>query len=415
MHQNTKLKKIVNYAYEYVPFYHKLFKKLGIKPGDVKSIEDLNKLPIIGKDEIRKNSDEVISKEFDVNDLQVRATSGSTGQPLRVFMSTKEDEFGKAKHLRANISCGQRPRDRWVTITSPTHSSEVTRTQQIFGFYSPLFVSVFDATETQVTSIERMRPNVLEGYSSSLLLLAKEIRKRGVETIKPRIVIGGAELITDPSRRFIEETFGVPFYDQYGTIEVRMAWQCPARLGYHVDADAVILQFVDRNGEEVSNGERGEVICTSLYSYAMPFIRYAVGDICVPSDDICSCGRTLPLMKVVEGRKDSILILPDGRLLSPRTFTIAFNTFTLINYIEQFQVIQKKRDFFEILVKKKGMLMDERSLKAELIEHLRKTLSLKEQEATFEMQFVEDFDLDRSGKFNIVISELKNPLNQSDT
>lgn len=407
LHQNKELKKIVNYAYGYVPFYNRLFKKSGIKPRDIRTLEDLNKLPIIRKDEIIKNSDAVISKKFDVNNLQVRATSGSTGQPLRVFMSNKEDEFRKAKHLRANISCGQRPKDRWVTITSPTHFSEVTKTQQLLGIYTPVFISVFDDIDTQISNIEKMKPDILDGYSSSLLLLAREIKRRDIETIKPRIIIGGAELIADSSRQFIEEAFDAPFYDQYGTIEMeRMAWQCCAKLGYHIDADAMIVQFVDKNGEEVSEGESGEIVCTSLFSYAMPFIRYAVGDIGTPSDEVCSCGRKLPLMKVIEGRKDSILVLPDGRLLSPRAFTITMNMFKLIRHIEQFQIVQKKRDFFEIRLKKKDKAVDEKGLETELTAHLRKMLSLEAHEVTFEMRFIEDFNLDKSGKFKIVISEM---------
>jgi phenylacetate-CoA ligase len=411
--QDMRLRRIVRYAYENVPFYNRLFKKFGIEPSDIRARDDLNKLPIIKKDDIRRNLDASISREFNVNSLQVRLTSGSTGQPLQVFMTNKEDEFGKAKHLRANISCGQHLMDRWVTVTSPTHSSEVTGIQQMLGFYSPMFVSVFDDTKTQISKLTRMRPDVLEGYSSSLLLLAEEIKKRGIETIKPKVIIGGAELITDLSRRFIEETFGAPFYDQYGTIEVRMSWQCPAKLGYHIDSEAVIVQFVDKNGEEVSNGEEGEVVCTSLYSYAMPFIRYAVGDICVPSNEICPCGRTLPLMKVVEGRKDSLLILPGGRLLSPRALTISFNTFRLIRNIEQFQVIQKRSDFFQILLKKKDVPVDEKSLQAELVAHLQEMLGMKRQRVTFDIEFVKDFDLDKSGKFKIVVSELKSISNQS--
>ena len=408
LHQNKELKKIVNYAFEYVPFYNKLFKKLGINPRDIRTLEDLNELPIIRKDEIRKNSDAVISREFDVNDLRVLATSGSTGHPLRVFISNKEDDFRKAKHLRANMSCGQRLMDRWVTITSPTHFSEITKTQQLLGMYAPIFISVFDDIATQISNIEKMKPDILEGYNSSLLLLAREIKKRDIETIKPRIIIGGAELISDSSRRFIEEAFDAPFYDQYGTIEMeRMAWQCSAKVGYHIDADALIVQFVDKNGEEVSEGESGEIVCTSLFGYAMPFIRYAVGDIGIPSDEICSCGRKLPLMKVIEGRKDSILVLPDGRLLSPRTFTITMNMFKLIRHIEQFQIIQKKRDVFEIRLKKKDNSIDEKALETELTSHLRKMLALEAHGVTFEMRFIEDFNLDKSGKFKIVISELE--------
>ncbi len=411
LHQNRELKKIVKYAYETVPFYNERFEKLGIKPDIIRTIDDLNKLPILRKDEIIRNSSAVISKEFDVNDLQVAATSGSTGQPLRVFISKKEDEFRKAKHLRANISCGQRPMDRWITITSPTHFSEITKTQQMLGIYSPLFISVFDDIDKQILNIEKLKPAILDGYSSSLLLLAREIRKRGGTKIKPRIIIGGAELISDSSRQYVEETFGAPFYDQYGTIEMeRMAWQCSAKLGYHIDADAMILEFVDKNGEPVSEGESGEIVCTSLFSYAMPFIRYAVGDVGVPSDEVCSCGRKLPLMKVIEGRKDSILVLPDGRLMSPRAFTITMNMFKLIGHIEQFQVVQRRRDLFEIRLKKKDKAVDENSLETELRAHLRKMFSLGAHEVTFEIRFIEDFDLDRGGKFKIVISELDESL-----
>jgi len=406
-HQEKELKKIVKYAYDYVPFYHEAFKKLGIKPREIRTIKDLKKIPIIKKSEIKKNPEGIISNRFSINNLQMLSTSGSTGQPLNVFISKKEDAFRKAKHLRANISCGQRPRDRWVGITSPSHFSELTKLQRVLGIYAPTLVSVFDDVATQISSIQKIEPNILDGYSSSLLLLAKEVQKRGIKTIKPRLVFGGAELVDDFSRQFVEEVFDAPFYDQYATVELeRMAWQCPAKLGYHIDADGIIMQFVDKNGEEVSAGESGEIICTSLFNYAMPFIRYAVGDIGIPLDEECPCGRTLPLIKVIEGRKDSLLLLPDGRLLSPRTFTITMNMFELNRCIEQFRVIQKKTDFFEIWIKKKDNTVDETSMATKLVEHIKKMLGIDTHEITFEIKFVQSIPMDRSGKLMVVVSEL---------
>jgi len=124
-YQHKRLRKIIKYAYDYVPFYHKKFRKLGIKPTEIKTKEDLNKLPIIQRNEIRKNLREMISKKFNIEDLRTLSTSGSTGTPLFLYVSGAESDFRKAKHIRANISCGQKPRDRWVNITAPHHFGEV--------------------------------------------------------------------------------------------------------------------------------------------------------------------------------------------------------------------------------------------------------------------------------------------------
>ena len=413
-YQNKRLRKIIKYAYDYVPFYHRKFRKLGIKPVDVKTEKDLNKLPILRKDEIRKNLDEMISKEFTVGDLKMLSTSGSTGQPLFLYMSDREDEFRKAKHLRANISCGQKLRDRWVTITSPRHLEEHMKLQQMLCIYVPTPVSVFSDVTSQLSIIEKKEPDVLDGYSSSLLLLAQEVEKRELVTIRPRFIISGAELIDDSARRYIEKVFDAPVYDQYACIEMeRIAWQCPQKMGYHMDADAMLVQFVDENREEISSEKRGEIVCTSFFNYAMPLIRYAVGDMGIPSDEECSCGRTLPLMKAVEGRKDSLLILPNGRVLSPRSFTIAVSTFRLYRYIDQFRVVQRKIDLFEVQIKKRDDTVEEKNMATELEAHLRRMLGINLEEVTFKIRFVEDIPLDKSGKLMIVVSELKRPFDLS--
>lgn len=407
-HQEKELRKVVKYAYDYVPFYHKKLKELRIKPGDIKTLKDLKKLPIIEKDEIRSNVEENISKEFNKNDLRMLSTSGSTGKPLHVFVSEQEDVIRKVKHLRANISCGQKLRDRWAAITSPSHFAEAPKLLRLLGIYAPTFVSVFYDTETQFSTIKRMEPDVLGGYASSLLLLAKEARKKGVEAIKPRLVFSGAELIDDVSRQFIEEVFDAPLFDQYAIVELeRIAWQCPERRGYHVDADLIITQFVDENGDEVSTKESGQIVCTSLFNYAMPFIRYAVGDIGVPSDEKCPCGRTLPLMEVVEGRKDALLLLPDGRLMAPITMITMMYLFKLFGCIDQFRIIQKKTNLFEVRIKKKDNNVDERTIESELVAHIKRTLNIDAYDITFEIKFVDDIPLDETGKFTAIVSELK--------
>lgn len=409
-YQNKNLGKIIKHAYHCVPFYHKKFKELGIKPNNIKTVKDLSRLPIISKDEIRKNLNEMISKKHDVKDLEEHWTSGSTGQPLVFYISKEEDDFRKAKHLRGNISVGQKPRDRWVTITPPFRFARTSKLQRILGIYAPIPISVFDDPTTQISIIERIKPEVVDGYSSSLLLLAKEVEKKGLKTIMPRFLLGGAELTDNISRGYIEEVFKAPFYDRYATVELeRMAWQCPAKR-YHIDADTVILEFVGKDGEGISAGERGEIVCTSLFNYAMPFIRYAIGDIGIPSDEECPCGRTFPLMKVIEGRKDSLIILPEGRLLSPRTFTIAMRMFRFYKHINQFRMIQRKTNLFEIYIEKKNQNIDDSSMETELLAHIEKMLNIDMHEATFKVKFVRSIPLNKSGKLMAVSSELETEL-----
>ena len=404
--QNKNLRYIIKYAYNNVPFYHNKYKKLGINPNDIKNIKDLERMPIIGKDEIRNNYADLISKEYKIYNLKKISTSGSTGKPLLLWISQDEDEIRKANHLRANISCGQKIRDKWVIITSPHHFGSSTKLQRLLGIYVPRPVSVFKDIDSQVEDIEKMKPDVLDGYTSSLLLLAKEVHKRKIRTINPRFILGGAELIDDSSIRFIENVFGVPFYDHYSCIEFdSISWQCKEKLGYHIDAESLVLEFIDENGENCT-GKTGEIVCTSLFNRAMPLIRYDIGDVGVMSDDECPCGRTLPMMKMVEGRRDSLLFFPNGRVMSPRSFTVAISTFKHYTQIDQFRFVQKKIDNFEIYIKMKDYNVNTDILGKEIVNYLRKTLYLDPDLVDFDVKFVDNMPLDKTGKLMMVVSKL---------
>jgi len=406
-YQEKRLRSVVEYAYNFVPFYHEKFRKAGVIPSDIKTLEDLAKLPIVRKDEMRhENPRKLVSMEFDINKLKIERTSGSAGQPFVTYMCGVEDDWRKSIYMRANMSCGQKLRDRWVVITSPHHFKDTTSIQRRLGIYAQTCVSIFSSVDEQIGLINEARPDVLDGYSGSLLLVAKEVDRRGLKTIRPRIIFGSADLMDVASRQFMEKVFEAPYYDQFGCAEVdRTAWQCPEKIGYHMDVDSVITQFVDDEGNEVSVGERGEIVYTSLFNYAMPFIRYAVGDVGVPSDEKCPCGRTFPLMKVVEGRKDSLLLLPDGRLLSPMVFRIAVSRF--FEKIMQYRVVQKKCDLFEIYIKKKDDSVDEKVMETELVAYIKKMIDTDACEVKFEVKFVEDIPLSKTGKLMAVVSELE--------
>ena len=406
--QEKRLRSVVNYAYNSVPFYHEKFREANILPSDIKTLEDLSKLPIVKKDELRaEDPQRLISVEFEPTKLKVVRTSGSTGKPFRVYLTSAEDDWRKAIYMRANISCGQKARDRWVAITAPHHFGDTTSLQQKLGIFARVNISVFSGVENCVKLVGEAKPDVLDGYSGALLLLAREFHRRGLKAVSPRMVFGTAELIDDASVRFIEGVFDAPFYDQFGCVEVdRTAWQCPEKVGYHMDVDSVITEFVDPEGDEVSPGERGEIVYTSLFNYAMPLIRYAIGDVGQYQLDKCPCGRVLPLVKVLEGRKDSFIVLPNHRLLSPRAFTVALSMFSRYNDIEEFRVVQRRLDHIELFVKARKGFEEHEVFERELKAHFQKMLDLDKLGVSISVIFVNEIPLSKTGKLNAVISEV---------
>jgi phenylacetate-CoA ligase len=415
-YQNKRLRKVVKNAFENVPFYKQLFRAARVHPSDIRTVDDLNKLPIIRKSDMKNaHVDDLISKAYNVNDLKVIRTGGSTGEPFSVYISEREDDWRKANYMRANISCGQRPRDRWVAVMEAERAAETTHFQRRVGVFAQNIVPVTWKRTAQLEYIEKMNPNVLDGDSGVLWLLAKEAELHDLKSIHPRIIFGSNELIDRHSRKYIGRVFGAPYYDQYGSTEIdRCAWQCPEQLGYHMDTDSVIMQFVDEEGEEVGLGEKGEIVCTSLFNYVMPFIRFNLQDVGVPAKEECSCGRRLPLMELINGRRNSFLVFPDNQVVAPMSFVEMVHAYSFVKEIGQYRVIQKRKDLVEIYVKKVNDSVDEKSLSERLLTNILKGLAEVEKvdvsKVRFEVKFVGEIPLSLGGKLNVIVSYVQSDL-----
>ena len=409
--QDKQLRSIITNAFENVPFYRRLFASKGIYPSDIQGVRDLHKIPIINKGIMRKCPvKDLVSKNYDLTRLKTISTGGSTGQPFTVYISQKEDAWRKAIYLRANIACGQKPRDTWVAIIDPQYSSGINRPQKFLGLYYRDIVPVTLPKTVQYQTIGKINPDILDGFPNSLSLLAREKQKRDDKKIRPRLIFGSGELVSKDSIDYIEKTFSAPYLDQFGCTEIdRSAWQCIKRQGYHLDCDSVVTQFVDVDGNEVSSNETGEIVYTSLFNYAFPIIRYNVEDVGIRTEDECSCGVNLPIVKVVEGRSNSFLVFPDNNIVSPMRFIEVLGAFKLEKEIDQYQIVQKTRTEIHIYIKKTSVEVDEEAIVNLLKNNINRgfhDFASSLNQINFETIFVEDMARTARGKFNVVVNNV---------
>ena len=187
-------------------------------------------------------------------------------------------------------------------------------------------------------------------------------------------------------------------YDQFGSVEMgRTAWECPEHTGYHIDMEAVVMEFI-KDGEQVSTGERGEIVYTNLYNYAMPFIRYKIEDIGIPTQEKCPCSRNLPLMKIIEGRKDSFMKMPNGRIFPPTIWVVILMHYKLDSY----KVIQEKIDELTI------QIVPLQTFNQDIIEKIKRdTHDVIGGEVKINVEILDEIPREKSGKVKSIVSKLK--------
>lgn len=399
--QLKKLRFMIRYAYENVPFYHRKFGQSNIKPDDIVSMDDVTKIPITTKSQIQSCPlQDLVSRTVDLERCITRSTSGSIGVPLTIAVSGKVVDFEGALWHRALSENGLGLRDRMSVIGDPRSFPRNGRFFESVGILKKQYISIFDHAEAQLTLLERFKPHAIKGYPSSLAILTDFCKQKTI-VFKPRLIFTTSEVLDRQSRELISSVFEADLTDNYASQEFALlAWECHEHMGYHMNIDGVVMEFVE-DGEATAPGERGEILCTSLFNEVMPLIRYEIGDVGISIDEQCSCGRTLPLMKIVEGRTDDFLISMDGRMISPTVFfPYPFKDF---KGIKQFKVIQERRDKLTIqMVTEEGFLHADRALE-EAKDNVKRLFGEKMQ---VEFQVLEKINRDQSGKLRKIVTDI---------
>ncbi len=321
--QDAHLRRLVAHTYEAVPYYRALFQRHGVRPEHVQTAADLARVPVTSKRDLqRARGEDVRARGADPLRLLAYRTSGSSGEPLVVFRTWLEERVNTAMRLRAYRDFGLRPRDVRVHLT--LDHSRVTggarnwdgpqRLLRSLGLYRKMTLDYRASPRALRDRLAALRPDVLSGLASVLAGIA-EAQEPERDGLAPRLVVSGGEVLTPLDRRQISAGLGARVVDLYGSHELGViAWECRQEGCLHVADDAVVVEIV-KDGRPAEPGETGEVLATRLHAFAMPFIRYRLGDLATRGPTPCRCGAPFSTILAIEGRVGHYFSMPDGRLV----------------------------------------------------------------------------------------------------
>lgn len=407
-YQGERLRQLIEYVYEHVPYYRQVMGERGLTPADVQSVEELEKLPLLTKEIVRQRFSDLLSDEFDINTVARGNTSGTTGSPLEICYDDSMIRMNYAvldrQYQWADTNLG-RFGDRVAVIRGNVIVPLKQRRPPFWRYnylHRQLLLSSFHLSRENLAAyiqeIARFNPRVLDGYPSTLYVLAKYLKNEG-RKLPLHAVLSSSETLYDFQRQTIEESFDCRVYDYFGSAErVLFAAECDAHMGHHICSEYGVTEILDFDWQPTPIGEEGTLVATALHNFAMPMIRYVTNDRSALKREECKCGRALPLMEDVATKAEDFLTLKDGRIISPSVLTHPFKPLTTI---EESQIIQKSLE--EVVVKVvpgPGFVEDH----AQLLKHgLQERLG---SDVEIHIETVSKLERSSSGKFKWVISHV---------
>jgi phenylacetate-CoA ligase len=409
-HQREKLLQLVEYANQYVPYYRRIFKEVGFQPGDLRQdLDSLNKIPILTKAIIRSNWNDLLTTEPERRrHLSRLNTSGSTGEPL-VFMQDEDFRDAVTADIQRHMGwAGWKLGDLQAVIWGASVNQgywQITRSRLIDLVWNRFQINAYVMTDKSMAAfadrINREKPKILFGYPTSVHRFAQFIRHSPYQAMTFDGIFTSAEMLLDPVREFISETFRCSVYNRYGTRELGgIACECEAQTGYHISTENNYVEIL-RDGYPVEAGGVGEFIVTNLNNRGMPFIRYRIGDTGAWSpNENCPCGRASPLLNAIEGRLLDAVRTRDGRTVWSGFGGSAWQCLAHPT-ISQFQVVQKSLDNIVVRLVQDGKIPQ--FVLDEISQAIRATYG-DTIAVTFE--FLDEIPTLPSGKHQYVVSEL---------
>lgn len=320
-HRATRLKQFLIEIGQHVPYYHRLFKQLRFDPRTVWSTHALQRLPLLTKSDIRQNVEDLKAQNH--GPMTRYNTGGSSGEPLVFYMGRARKSHDVAAKWRATRWWGVDVGDTELVVWgSPMELGAQDRLRRLRdGVMRSHLLPAFEMSRQNldrfVATICTTRPTMLFGYPSSLSLIARHARERGVAMNKLgiKVVFVTSEKLYDEQRTNLSEVFACPVANGYGARDAGfIAHECPAG-SLHISAEDILVETVRLDGTPAVSGEPGEIVVTHMATGNFPFVRYRTGDMGVLSDERCACGRGLPVLKEVQGRTTDFVVARNGTVM----------------------------------------------------------------------------------------------------
>lgn len=400
-----KLRRLIEHCWREVPYYQRRWKELGLTPEDIRSPADYALLPTLTKPEIRACFDELHASSWR-GKLLYKTTGGSTGEPMRFGYTRESYERRIAAMWRgyawAGARMGRRTLYLWGMAIGQPMRAHAIKDRLYHAAFNRHMLNAFLMREEHMPAyadeIDAFRAEVIVAYAGPLLRMAEWLLANGRSVHRPQAILSAAEALHDAQRAVIEQAFGCPVFNTYGCREFMLiASECGQRDGLHLTADHLAVELVGLQ-PSATGGSIGEIAVTDLHNYGMPLLRYLNGDLGTPSAKVCACGRGLPLLQRVDGRKLDTLRTPAGHLLPGEFIVYAFLGVTSI---KRYQVVQREIGALDIRI------VPDAGFDSSVLEQIRGEI-VKATGTSMELRFelVDEIAASASGKFRVAICEL---------
>ncbi len=376
--QQEKLLHQVQYVWDNVPYYRKKMEEKGVRPEDVKSLEDLSKLPFLSKEDLRIAYPYGLLAVPLKDCVRIHSTSGTTGKRVVAFYTQEDIDLWNDCCARAIMAAGGTSED--VCQVSYGYGLFTGGAGVDGGSHKVGCLTVPASsgnTERQIMFIMDLKATILCCTPSYAAYLGESMREMGYgpDDIPLKIGIFGAEAWSEEMRHDIEKTLGIKAYDIYGLTELSgpgVAFECSAQKGMHINEDHFLVEVIDPDtGEVLPEGSQGELVFTSLDKKAFPLLRYRTKDICVLTREKCSCGRTHVRMMKPRGRSDDMLVIRGVNVFPSQIETVLLNN----GYAANYQIIVDRVNHTDTLDVKVEMTPEMFTDNVGEIDEMKKSLS----------------------------------------
>lgn len=320
--QLERLRRLLSRAQRQSPYYREMFATIGFDAArDVQSVAALQRLPLLDKALIRANAHRI--RAADASGLSRFTTGGSSGEPLVFEIGRERISHDVAAKWRAtrwwDVDIGDREMVVWGSPIELQRQDRLKRWRDrlLRTELLPAFAMSEDRLDDFIARIRARPPRMLFGYPSALAHIARHAQARGaaMDNLGVRVAFVTSERLYPEQRALIGRSFGCPVANGYGGRDAGfIAHQCPHG-GMHITAEDIVVEIVDSCGQPVPAGASGEIVVTHLATGDFPFIRYRTGDVGALATAPCACGRTLPLLRDIEGRSTDFVVALDGTVM----------------------------------------------------------------------------------------------------